>query len=273
MECWLIYNELDVLKNKEYINIYFEQCKKRNIKIKLLIAEKIFFCIMENEIAILYENKRVGLPYFVINRTRNYKIAQFFEMANIKVFNNSEVTNICNDKMLTFFKISSLGIDMCNTALNSKISDFPFILKSIDGHGGIEVFKIENEIDFIEKSKKLEKRYITQCISNNVGKDLRVYVIGKKIIAAMLRKSKNDFRSNFSLGGTAEIYTLSKNEIDIIEKIVNIFDFSMVGIDFIFHNDRIYFNEIEDVVGARMLYKNTNIDIVELYFEYIEEVL
>ena len=43
-----------------------------------------------------------------------------------------------------------------------------------------------------------------------------------------------------------------------------------VGIDFLFNNNKLVFNEIENVVGARMVYSLTNIDIGDLFIKYID---
>ena len=40
--------------------------------------------------------------------------------------------------------------------------------------------------------------------------------------------------------------------------------------DFVFDKGKIVFNEIEDSVGARMIYSKTNIDIIKEYCEYIK---
>ena len=49
------------------------------------------------------------------------------------------------------------------------------------------------------------------------------------------------------------------------------FDFGLVGIDFIVGNDgELIFNEIEDVVGSRMLYAVSDISVVPLYLDYIQ---
>ena len=48
-------------------------------------------------------------------------------------------------------------------------------------------------------------------------------------------------------------------------------DYDYIGIDFVFNNGKIVFNEIEDTVGARMVYAKTYIDILRLYCEYIEK--
>ena len=47
----------------------------------------------------------------------------------------------------------------------------------------------------------------------------------------------------------------------------------MAGIDFIFHQGQMIFNEIEDVAGARSLYSLTDYDIVDDYVSYIQEEL
>lgn len=54
--------------------------------------------------------------------------------------------------------------------------------------------------------------YVYQKPASDLGRDLRVWLIGGKIIAAVLRKSDTDFRSNYCLGGSAQVYTLSESE-------------------------------------------------------------
>ena len=63
----------------------------------------------------------------------------------------------------------------------------------------------------------------------------------------------------------------SDEEREKVKKVIRLFDFDFVGIDFIFNNGKMVFNEIEDVVGSRMVYTYTDIDIVEMYVDYILE--
>ena len=67
----------------------------------------------------------------------------------------------------------------------------------------------------------------------------------------------------------SSLYVLSDNEIKIVQRIVDMFDFGLVGIDFIIDDGKIKLNEIEDVVGSRMLYKLTSIKTHELYLDFI----
>ena len=98
---------------------------------------------------------------------------------------------------------------------------------------------------------------------------MRVYVLGGKVLVAVKRSSKTDFRSNFSLGGNAELTTVSQKVLEYIERIVKELEADFIGIDFIRHNGEWVLNEIEDVVGTRMIYSLTKTDAAEVYIKYI----
>src|SRR5699024_1645257 len=113
---------------------------------------------------------------------------------------------------------------------------------------------------------------VIQDANVKLGKDVRVFVIGEQIIAAVLRKNDDDFRANFKLGGIAQVFTLSDKQINMIRKIINHFNFGLVGIDFfIDHQGELIFNEIEDVVGSRILSATTNINLLEKYITFIKK--
>ena len=54
-------------------------------------------------------------------------------------------------------------------------------------------------------------------------------------------------------------------------KIASLLKFDYIGIDFVFNEGKIVFNEIEDSVGSRMVYEKTDIDILRLYCDYIKK--
>ena len=98
---------------------------------------------------------------------------------------------------------------------------------------------------------------------------MRVYVLGAEILAAVKRTSDTDFRSNFSLGGKAQITEVPDEVKEIIYRVAGDLECDFVGIDFIRHEGEWVLNEIEDVVGTRMLYSLTDIDAARVYMEYI----
>jgi len=252
MKYWLIYNKSDAVRNSHYIDMYFSESKKLGLDISLIYEDEI-------------DLKNCEKPDFCIFRAINPQITKQLEDIGIPVFNNSRVAEICNDKRKTYEYLGSHGIPVMELYTEGNMK-FPCVVKSAQGRGGTEVFFVESPEEY---NKITLKDKVIQKVCNNIGRDLRVYVIGKEIIASILRVSDTDFRSNYSLGGRAEVYHLNEAEKAEVSKIIGLFDFGLVGIDFIFHNGKIVFNEIEDVVGARMLYEKTDINLVEKYLSYI----
>lgn len=258
-ECWVLYYTEDYKKNKRFVELITNRLEKENILTKLVLLNN------QNIDELLKKNT----PEIVINRSRNYEIAEKMERAGIKVINSSFVTKIANDKLYTY-KFLKNKIEFM--PLLEKDKEYPYIIKSRNGHGGNQVYLVHNELQRQEVLTQLEgESYICQEYCNEPGKDLRVYVMGGDIVTAMLRQSKKGFKSNYSLGGSAQEYILSAEEKDIVYKILDMMNIDYGGIDFIFHNGKLMFNEIEDAVGARMVYENTEIDIVGLFADYIVE--
>lgn len=203
-----------------------------------------------------------GEADFVVNRTNNYRIGEYFEQRGIRVFNPSSLSKIANDKQTCYDFMQKNGIEIMPT----RYKGAPVIKKSINGHGGTEVFMLNAPEPF-------KYGYVYQKPCDTLGRDLRIWAIGGKIVTAILRESKTDFRSNFCLGGTATPYSLSGGEARLAEKILSLISSDYIGIDFIFNNNHLVFNEIEDTVGARMVYTKTDIDIIKMYCDYIKNTL
>lgn len=210
----------------------------------------------------LVDENYKGNADFVINRTNDYKIAEYFEQKGIRVFNPSSLSRLANDKQLCYEFMEDNGVEI----MPIHYEGVPVVKKKIDGHGGTEV-------EMLTATEEFQKGYVYQKPCDTLGRDLRVWVLGGEIVTAILRESKTDFRSNFCLGGSAVPYTLSSDEKRLVKKITALVKSDYIGIDFIFNDGRLVFNEIEDTVGARMVYDQTDIDILSLYCDYIKEEL
>lgn len=264
MISWIIYNEEDVEKNRRFIKFVTEKLSNYNIATKLIILQEQKYIA-----GLIREHK----PDFAINRSRNCEVALMLEVAGVKVFNNSKVTKIANDKEETFNYLDGTVEYMPFFDRENKDKvNYPCVIKTTAGHGGSQVFMAgsEKEAHSIEEKLK-DVKYIYQECSTDLGKDVRVYIVGNKIIASMLRTSTESFKSNYSLGGSARPYELNNNEKSMVRKILKKLPIDYGGIDFIFNNGKAVFNEIEDAVGARMIYEKTDIDIVGIFVDYIVE--
>ena len=213
---------------------------------------------------------------FAVVRTIAPELTKHLESLGIPCFNNGLTSRVANDKWQTYLFAKGLGIPLMHTVRPRSYDEMaddlglPFVIKTVDGHGGSEVFLVENE----QKCKELfsylsPDKLIAQAMCSEPGADMRVYVLGGEILAAAKRISHSDFRSNFSLGGEARIVDVPEGVKGVISKIAGELVCDFVGIDFIRHEGEWVLNEIEDVVGTRMLYSLTDIDAAQVYVEYI----
>ena len=228
-----------------------------------------------DDFSLLYKEENEALDYikqnqvdFVIYRARNYALLNAIECRGIRCFNNSLTNRIANNKYKTYEFLKENGFPCLETFLDSGQLSFPFVMKSIDGHGGSEVYLISSE----DEMKPVDKEYIYQGYLANNG-DVRLYVLNGKIIGAVKRNNSHDFRSNFSLGGEVELYQPNKEMINIALKISELLKSDYIGVDFIIHDKGFVVNEIEDPVGAKMLFKVAGIDAVSLFIEDIKSKL
>lgn len=241
---YLLYDikDIDRGSNRNFINWLIEKAKELGIELKLVT-----------------DISNLPTPDFILNRGRNYKLNEAFDCMHI---NTTEVVKIANDKWLTYLKFKD-HIKMMPTYKIDDIPKYPCIIKNRFGHGG-------DDVHWVTKAGSFNSDYIGQDIAPVLGKDLRVYILDNKIYASVLRSSDN-FKSNYSLGGHAQLYHLNNDEKEIIQTILDIMPIDYGGIDFLFDQDgKLILNEIEDPVGAKMLYNLTDLDLVEDYLHMVK---
>ena len=251
----IVYNAVDTQKNQWFIDEFLQKLNDEEISLSFLDEEFLNDYIKTHKVN------------FVLYRGRNYEIVEFLEQKGIKVFNNSLTNIIANNKYLTFEMLKDNNLPYIETSLKPKA--YPCIMKSVSGHGGQEVFLIDNESqrqDIISKHPNLE--FIYQEYLENSG-DVRLYILNKSVITSIKRQNKNDYRNNFSLGGNVSVYEPSKEMEAAALKIANLLNADFIGVDFLLTKDGFKIIEIEDPVGSRMVYQTTDTDIISKYIEYI----
>ena len=282
MHAWLIYDREGAERNRDYIEYHHEVGARYGVDFRLVYAE--------DAPGMIEAGLHGGRPDFAIVRTIEPAINAALEAEGIRTYNNSKVSRITNHKFRCIEYIAqNTSVPTIPTTLltpcpadTSSPGGAPDlgsirpgdVIKPVSGHGGAGVMRVpEGGLSEADRQTYLSSgEYICQPFIEGPGEDVRVYVIGDRIIAAVRRRAKaGEFRANASLGGDISRYTLNEKETDCVNQIIRCFDFGMVGIDFIIDNHNAFiFNEIEDVVGARMLYKTyPEIDILDEYLRFI----
>lgn len=300
---WLIYDEAGWTRNKWFAE-HLAECAPKyglQLELKVLPTEGMEWRESESDLQskilhqIISEGEQAEAPDFAIMRVIAPDLSRVLEAKGIRLFNNARTAGIANNKWTTYEKALQWGLTVLETKLLGKTVreecgcdateecsglsgnrlTYPLVIKAVAGHGGSQVYWAEDAMQQETILRELSEQGLTaeeiilQRPCSEPGKDMRVYVLGEKIYQAVLRWSSRDFRSNFSLGGEIALTEVNDEQRTIIERLYQELQYDFVGIDFISHNGQWILNEIEDVVGTRMLYQLTDRDVVQDYLAYI----
>ena len=260
MNGWLIYDSVGVKRNEWFINRLLLQAKSAGLHLQLRTTDEDLFAR--------------DLPDFALVRTIAPSLSKRLQDSGVRVFNNAETAEIANDKYKTYLLCKALDLPVLETTDGADLG-YPCVVKSVDGHGGVEVFWADTEKDKAQAIARLKnKPYILQKPCKVKGRDMRVYAMGDSCVAAVLRRSDGDFRSNFSLGGKVEFCQADGSQKEMVKRLHERLHFDFVGVDFLPDGDGGWVvNEIEDCAGSRMLYATSKLDMTALMVEQIKTEL
>lgn len=259
MKGYVYYSQAESVRNQAFIADLMNESKKVGIGLHLLAEDE----------------QPDSDADFILFRDRNTELAAKFDAEGFRLFNRTEVNRIANDKLLTFELATLLSIPAVPTRkirTIDEINSYPCVLKTVDGHGGNEVFLCTSEADadtfFLNFH---DRKLIVQPFIESGARDVRVFMIGNTVVGAVKRTGNGSFKSNYTLGGSVEKYTLSSWQEKDVKTISRAIKSDYVGIDFILLPDgRWLLNEIEDPVGARSLYSTHDFSVAGELMKYIK---
>lgn len=261
MTGWIIYNgTLNVSKIKELVDSLVKDAKELNIDLEAIKNTELIPMYSSKGEAKLIHMKRVEEPSFIIFWDKDVLLARHLEKMGYRVFNSSTAIKNCDHKGLMHLVLSNNNINMPITILSPMIFDYSLnsedylincyealgesvIIKESMGSFGMQVYLINNREEFINKVKELNKNKIDFIIQENIkssfGRDIRVNIIGNKVVGAMLRESETDFRANISQGGKGTLVELNKEQEEIALKAHKALGLDFSGVDLLFgENDK-----------------------------------
>ena len=266
----LLYTPEDAARNRWFIEQLCQYAESERMSLRLCLSD-----------AATPSELLSAQPGFLINRSRLAAYSLVAEQMQIPCFNSAEVTAITNHKYQTYLHLHGKHrIPMAETREISRSAlpgnlTYPLVAKPADGHGGTGVFWIQNAdaiAAYAESFQSGERFLIQKPVIT--GWDVRLYILGGEIYAAVLRTSDTDFRSNFSLGGHAECIEPDHGMRALVRRILDIMPLDFAGIDLLRSTDGGYIlGEIEDAVGCRMLYHLTDKDPARDFIRYIRQQL
>lgn len=171
------------------------------------------------------------------------KILNYYLSKDTKVLNSESYLKwSILDKITQHKEFVKAGIPYIQL-LKLEEAHYPYIAKNKLGSHGDSVYKItcKENLDKILEKHKLEDLLFQEFLES--GFDLRVIVLGGRVLGIMKRIPKSgDFLSNFSQGGTVTRYTVNrykdiKNIEEIATKTAKHFMLDYVGVDLMLNNN------------------------------------
>lgn len=227
---------------------------------------------------------------FCIYLDKDKYLLKALEKTGIRTFNRREAIEVCDDKMATCLALSGNGIAMPITVPGvlcyddgvqiaesdaeriERLLGYPLVVKSCYGSRGTGVSLIENRQALQSKMNELKTlpHLFQKFIPESRGKDLRVIVIGGKVVGGMLRQSEGDFRSNVALGGRALPYPVSSKVEELCLKCALVLGLDYCGIDILLgENDTPHVCEVNSNAFFYGFERATGINVARAYAEHI----
>ncbi len=153
---------------------------------------------------------------------------------------------------------------------------FPIILKTIFGTHGNGVLIAESMrslspiVEYLTKHEHTSVK-IQEYIEEAKGKDLRIFVCGRRVIAGMERSAKaGEFRANFHRGGSVLEATLSQAERDLAIKATRLLGLDIAGVDILRTKTGPKIIEVNSNPGIEGISKGSGIDVAAKVIDFLE---
>ncbi len=229
-------------------------------------------------------------PDFVLFWDKDILLAREFEALGIPVFNSSRSISLCDDKRKMHIALRPLPMPETYIApftfpnigfsdlsflddIEKKLS-YPIVIKEAFGSFGAQVYLAKNrdELFDIVKNHETTPLIFQKLIKESAGRDIRINVVGHKVVSAMERKSENgDFRSNVTLGGKTLPYTPTEAEIALAEEASRLLGLDFGGIDILFGERGPILCEVNSNAHFKSTYDCTGINLADLIACHIAE--
>jgi len=282
---WVIYPRKTM--NSKFGNNAFDWMKesalKYKIELEIIFSDDLIVLNCNNKIKFISCGKELNYPDFVLMRDYNYEISSQLELMGIKVINSTQSminsqNKAATSQLLVKNKVPTPKFLFSKARDYNKIYDFfdkkKFVMKKIDGSQGEGVYLINYESDYNSAFNEIRGTYFCQeFIEHSFGQDIRVYVLGNKVIGCVKRISDNSFKSNFSLGGRAEKYDLDEKIIEISTQAAKALQIDFCGIDLLITENSYTVCEINGNAGFRTITQVSDIDIADELFKYVNEII
>lgn len=207
-----------------------------------------------------------------------------FEMMGVFPLNESVAISRSRDKLRSLQLLARKGIGLPVTGFAHSPDDTqdvikiaggaPLVIKLLEGTQGKGVVLADTHqaaASVIESFRKLSANLMVQeFIAEAKGADIRCFVIGEKVVAAMMRQAaEGEFRSNLHRGGSARSVKITPEERSTAVRSARIMGLNVAGVDILRSNHGPVVMEVNSSPGLEGIEKATGKDIAGQVIDFI----
>ncbi|MDH5785685.1 MAG: 30S ribosomal protein S6--L-glutamate ligase [Chromatiales bacterium] len=269
-----------------------EACKLRGHEVRVIDTLRCYMNITSEQPELHYRGETLQDYDAVIPRIGasitfyGTAVVRQFEMMGVFPVNESVAISRARDKLRSLQLLSRDGVGMPKTGyahspddvqdLIQMVGGAPLVIKLLEGTQGIGVVLAETRKaaeSVIEAFMGLNANILVQeFIKEAGGADIRCFVVGGRVVAAMMRQApEGEFRSNLHRGGTATLVKLTPKERATAVKAARVMGLNVAGVDILRSERGPLVMEVNSSPGLEGIEMATGKDVAGMIIEFIEK--
>ena len=267
-----------------------EAARTRGHRVRVLDPLRCYMRIAPGDFAVHYKGRALADYDAVIPRVGasitfyGTAVLRQFEMMGVYTPNSSDAILRARDKLRCLQMLARENIGLPTTVfgdypddtadLLAMLGEPPHVIKLNEGAQGNGVLLAEKRSSsqgMIEAFRGLYANFLVQeFIGEARGADMRCFVVGGKVVAAMRRQARaGEFRSNLHRGGSATPVKLSQSEVDTALRAARTMGLNVAGVDLLRSRRGPLVLEVNSSPGLEGIEAATGVDVAGEVIEYL----
>jgi ribosomal protein S6--L-glutamate ligase len=268
-----------------------EEAKELGHTVEVIRPTECFMDVSSGAPMVYYKKRKLNKVDAVIPRigasisSYGMAIVRQFEMMGVYCLNSSNSIGRSRDKLRSLQILSQRGLPLPKTSFANStqqtetliklVGGAPTVVKLLEGSQGRGVILAETHQaseSLIDAFRELKANFLVQeFIKDAKGADIRCFVIGDKVVAAMMRQAKEgEFRSNIHRGGVGLQVKITPEERKIAVAAAKAMRLNMAGIDIIRSGSGPKILEVNSSPGLEGIENCTQKNIAQNIMKYVE---
>ena len=266
--------------------------RRRGHSIRVVDHVQCDLTILEGRLGVRYQGEYLGRPDAVIPRigssvtSYGAAVVRQFELMGVYTAVGTDALLRSRDKRtaLQYLAANKLPVpDSIFTAMPENVESslrvlgdhYPMVIKTLNSTQGMGVILGESQSaaqSVAEAFIRLREEILLQrFVEESKGKDVRVFIVGDKVIASMERSAQNgEFRSNLHRGASSHKVRITSEEEEIALNAARLMGLEIAGVDILRSNAGPLILEVNASPGLEGIEGTTGVDIAGQIIKYVE---